>query len=147
MMKAELLQEFDALLVGRWITDLANASSFLFHEMSDVNWVGFYLFDGVQTLTLGPFQGRVACTEIALSRGVCGAAAFRRKTMVVQDVHEFPGHIACDPRSRAEVVVPLIKDGVLLGVLDIDSETKGRWTSDDVQFFEEIVNRLLKANK
>jgi GAF domain-containing protein len=112
---------------------LANASNLcalLYQMLPDVNWVGFYfLQDG--ELVLGPFQGKVACVRIPLGRGVCGTAAERREILVVPDVHEFPGHIACDAASRSEIVVPLIKEGRLLGVLDLDSPHLARFDQHD----------------
>lgn len=116
---------------------LANASAYLYEILPDVSWLGFYLADG-ETLVLGPFQGRVACTEIPFSRGVCGAAASSRRTVSVPDVHRFPGHIACDSRSRSEIVVPIITaSSKLVGVLDVDSESLSR--------FGEVEARLLEA--
>jgi len=105
-------------------------AALLYHALPDVNWAGLYfLKDG--ELVLGPFQGRPACVRIALGKGVCGTAAARRESVVVPDVHAFPGHIACDPASRSELVVPLIRDGALLGVLDLDSPTAGRFDEAD----------------
>lgn len=124
----DLAGALDALLTGESdrVANLANASALLAERIDDVNWVGFYLFDGTE-LVVGPFQGRAACVRIALGRGVCGTAAAERTTMVVPDVHAFDGHIACDARSRSEVVVPLVADGELLGVLDVDSPTPDRF--------------------
>ncbi|MFH0993747.1 MAG: GAF domain-containing protein [bacterium] len=110
------------------IANLANFSALAAVWFDDVNWVGFYLFDG-QKLTVGPFQGKPACTTITLDRGVCGAAASRLKTVVVADVHDFPGHIACDDASRSEIVVPIIVAGRLFGVFDVDSPTPARFTT------------------
>lgn len=108
------------------VANCANAASLLWHRLSGLNWAGFYLLRG-EDLVLGPFQGRPACTRIALGRGVCGAAARGRSTLNVPDVHAFPGHIACDAASRSELVVPLVKDGRLLGVLDLDSPLPARF--------------------
>jgi L-methionine (R)-S-oxide reductase len=139
---------YKSLLTGHWITDLANTSAFIFHELPDLNWAGFYLYDkGSDMLRLGPFQGKPACTEIALNRGVCGHAASSRKTVIVPDVQQFPGHIACDSDSRSEIVIPLIRDGELLGVLDVDSPTLNRFTSHDQSVLEELVAELLSAIK
>lgn len=140
-----LLKQHDGLLVGRWLTDLANTSAFVFSEMKGLNWAGFYLYeDGV--LTLGPFQGKPACTTIALDKGVCGRAARERKVLVVPDVHAFQGHIVCDPASRSEIVVPLIsKEGGLLGVLDVDSPTPGRFKDAEKDFLTRVVDQLLAA--
>ncbi len=117
------------------IANLANASALLKHAMPDTNWAGFYLFDGKE-LVLGPFQGLPACIRIPLARGVCGTAAAERRTLVVGDVHAFPGHIACDAASNSEIVVPLIKDDRLLGVLDIDSPLKHRFDDEERRFLE-----------
>ncbi|GGF94286.1 hypothetical protein GCM10010912_44070 [Paenibacillus albidus] len=117
------------------IANLANASALLKHSLPDTNWAGFYLFDGKE-LVLGPFQGLPACIRIPLNRGVCGTAAAERRTLVVDDVHAFPGHIACDAASNSEIVVPLIKEGRLLGVLDIDSPLKHRFDDEERRFLE-----------
>ena len=125
---ARLAQELAALLAGErdLIANAANTSALLFDALPEVNWAGFYfLRDG--ELVVGPFQGKPACVRIALGRGVCGTAAAERRTLVVPDVHKFPGHIACDAASRSEIVVPLIAAGTLLGVLDIDSPRPGRF--------------------
>ena len=112
------------------IANMANASALIFETLPDVNWVGFYRnVDGV--LILGPFQGRPACIRMTFDEGVCGAAAKSRKVQRVEDVHSFPGHIACDSASNSEIVVPLIRDGELLGVLDIDSPKSSRFTEED----------------
>ena len=134
-----------ALLEGErdWIANLANTSALLFAELSDVNWAGFYLLkDG--ELVLGPFQGKPACVRIALGKGVCGTAAQRRESIVVPNVHEFPGHIACDSASNSELVVPLIRNGKLLGVLDVDSPVLARFDADDRLGLEEIALILIK---
>lgn len=117
------------------IANLANASALLKHALPDTNWAGFYLFDGKE-LVLGPFQGLPACIRIPLSRGVCGTAAAERRTLVVGDVHAFPGHIACDAASNSEIVVPLLKNDRLLGVLDIDSPLKDRFDDEERRFLE-----------
>jgi L-methionine (R)-S-oxide reductase len=135
------LTELKYLWVGRLLTDISNTSAFLFNEMKDINWVGFYLLEN-NKLVLGPFQGRPACTDIELGKGVCGTAAKELKTMLVPDVHEFPGHIACDERSRSEIVVPILKNGTFWGVLDLDSPLVGRFDSDDQKFLEEVVRNL-----
>ena len=124
------------------VANLANASSIMYHALPDVNWSGFYLFDGTE-LVLGPFHGRPACIRIALGRGVCGTAAHERRTIVVPDVEAFPGHIACDSASRSEVVVPMLRAGELLGVLDVDSPVADRFSADDVRLLEEIVAVLM----
>ncbi|MFJ1300438.1 GAF domain-containing protein [Pseudomonadota bacterium AL_CKDN230030165-1A_HGKHYDSX7] len=123
-MKALLTDEYDL------IANAANFSALVWQAVPDINWAGFYLFDG-RELVLGPFQGKPACVRIALERGVCGAAASTRQTQVVPDVHAFPGHIACDAASRSEIVVPLERNGALLGVWDVDSPTPGRFDDED----------------
>ncbi|MCD8506412.1 MAG: GAF domain-containing protein [Alkalibacterium thalassium] len=114
------------------IANLSNASALLFDHLTDVNWAGFYLWDTTdQELVLGPFQGKVACVRIKDGSGVCGTAFKNEETIVVPDVHQFPGHIACDAASESEIVVPLIKDGRKIGVLDIDAPIKNRFSQDD----------------
>jgi L-methionine (R)-S-oxide reductase len=112
------------------IANAANTAALLYHSLPVVNWVGFYFLKGGE-LVLGPFQGKPACVRIPMGKGVCGTAAERRESVLVQDVHAFPGHIACDTASRSELVVPLIKDGALIGVLDLDSPMPGRFDEDD----------------
>lgn len=123
------------------VANLANASALLNVFLSDINWVGFYLFDG-QELVLGPFQGLPACIRIPLGKGVCGTSAQLQTTQRIEDVHTFPGHIACDAASNSEIVIPIMKDGNLFGVLDIDSPLKGRFDEDDQRFLEEFVTIL-----
>ncbi|WP_462379181.1 GAF domain-containing protein [Pseudomonas sp. Marseille-QA0892] len=135
-----------ALLHGErdFIANAAQFAALLFHEVEGLNWAGFYLVkDG--ELVLGPFQGKVACVRIPFGRGVCGAAAQSRETQRVEDVHAFPGHIACDSASNSELVVPLIKDGLLIGVLDLDSPHIGRFTEDDQKGIERLVAAFLAA--
>lgn len=124
------------------VTTLSNLSALLNYFLVDINWVGFYLFDG-EKLYLGPFQGLPACTEIKLGNGVCGSSAKDKKTYVVKDVHEFPGHIACDSNSNSEIVVPIVKDDRLIGVLDIDSPIKNRFDEIDKEYLEEVVSKLV----
>lgn len=112
------------------IANLANASAVIYDEMDNINWAGFYMMEDGQ-LVLGPFQGKSACVEIKVGKGVCGTAVERDETILVRDVHEFAGHIACDSASESEIVVPLHKDGTVWGVLDIDSPVKGRFTEED----------------
>jgi GAF domain-containing protein len=128
-----------------FIANAANTASVLFHMMPDVNWTGFYLFDGTE-LVLGPFHGKPACIRIALGRGVCGTAAAERRTIVVPNVDEFPGHIACDAASASEIVVPIVHDGALIGVLDIDSPTIGSCTEADAEFLQQIVDILVSRS-
>ena len=130
--------------VSHRIANLANASALLFEQLERINWAGVYLLEG-DRLVLGPFQGRVACIEIPLGRGVCGTAAADRRTVVVPDVHAFPGHIACDAASRSEIVVPLVADGTLLGVLDVDSPEPSRFTDDDARGLEAFAAVLARA--
>ena len=112
------------------VANMANASALIFESLPDVNWVGFYRNVGGE-LVLGPFQGRAACIRIPFGTGVCGTAAATREVQLVEDVHAFPGHIACDSASNSEIVVPLIRDGELIGVLDIDSPTTARFDRED----------------
>jgi len=140
-----LSKQLDALLQGEndLIANLSNASALLNQFLDNINWVGFYLMkDG--ELVLGPFQGLPACVRIAVGRGVCGTAVSEQKTMLVEDVHAFPGHIACDAASKSEIVIPLIKNDEVLGVLDIDSPSKARFTKEDQQGLELFVETLLK---
>ena len=128
------------------ISNLANAASLLYNSLENINWAGFYILRG-DTLYVGPFMGKPACVRIAMGRGVCGTAASKMETLVVPDVHEFAGHIACDPDSRSEIVVPLIVDGRLFGVLDIDSPVKNRFTGEDrkgLEAFAEVLQGVLK---
>ncbi|WP_033162628.1 GAF domain-containing protein [Sharpea azabuensis] len=126
------------------IANLANASSFLYNTMNQLNWLGFYLIDGDE-LILGPFQGKVACTRIRVGQGVCGNAVKLEKTMKIDDVHQFAGHIACDSTSNSEVVVPLWKDNHIVGVLDVDSPYQARFSNQDVQFLEKAAKIIQEA--
>ncbi|MBE6711102.1 MAG: GAF domain-containing protein [Ruminococcaceae bacterium] len=126
------------------IANLANASALLYQTLDNLNWAGFYLMENEQ-LVLGPFQGKTACIEIPVGRGVCGTAVARGETLLVKNVHEFPGHIACDSASNSEIVVPIRKNGEIIGVLDIDSPLLGRFTEDDQAGLEEFV-RILEKN-
>ncbi|MNE49487.1 Free methionine-R-sulfoxide reductase [compost metagenome] len=138
-----LLSQLGGLIHGEpsLIANLANASALLGQFLKDVNWVGFYLFDGTE-LVLGPFQGLPACIRIPLGRGVCGTSAGERRTLVVEDVHAFPGHIACDAASNSEIVIPVLKNDQLIGVLDIDSPLKGRFDELDREYLEKFVQIL-----
>ncbi|HEU5074402.1 MAG TPA: GAF domain-containing protein, partial [Polyangiaceae bacterium] len=134
-----------AALLSEESDGLANAATLtalFFSALPDINWLGFYLLRGFE-LVLGPFQGNVACMRIAVGRGVCGAAARERKTIVVPDVHAFPDHIACDAASRSELVVPLLRGERLLGVLDVDSPRRDRFDADDAEGLEAAVKILL----
>lgn len=133
-----------ALLEGEtdWIANLANASALLYDSLPDLNWAGFYLLkDG--GLVVGPFQGKPACVRIALGKGVCGTAAERRETIIVPNVHEFPGHIACDSASNSEIVVPMLRSDRLIGVLDVDSPQLGRFDEQDRDGLERCVAILM----
>jgi L-methionine (R)-S-oxide reductase len=135
-----LCKRVDALLTGERdaIANAANLVAEVFLTTERINWCGVYFFKRGE-LVLGPFQGKPACSSIALSRGVCGAAASQRKTLVVPDVHEFPGHIACDAASRSEIVVPILHDERLIGVLDVDSPELSRFDEFDRRQFERLV--------
>src|SRR5690606_12631413 len=122
----------------------ANLSALVAHALPDLNWVGFYFYDGTE-LVVGPFQGQPACVRIPLDRGVCGAAASSGRTQRVEDVEAFPGHIACDAASRSELVVPLFRDGALLGVFDLDSPVPGRFDVIDQEGLEEIAGVYLES--
>ena len=137
--------QLEALLADErdFVANAAQFSAFLFHELGDLNWAGFYLNKGEQ-LVLGPFQGKVACVRIPFGRGVCGAAASSRQTQRVEDVHAFPGHIACDSASNSELVVPLVKDGRLIGVLDLDSPSTARFSPGDQVGVERLVAIFLR---
>jgi GAF domain-containing protein len=123
------------------VANLANASALLWQHLPDVNWAGFYKMEN-GILVLGPFQGKPACIEIKVGRGVCGTAVAEDKTQLVYDVHEFPGHIACDSASNSEIVVPIHIDGKIWGVLDIDSPHVGRFTEEDKEGLEQFVQIL-----
>ncbi len=123
------------------IANLSNASALLNQFLDHINWVGFYLVEE-EELILGPFQGLPACIRIPFGKGVCGTSVAARKTLRITDVHQFPGHIACDAASQSEIVIPLIKDGIIIGVLDIDSPLKNRFDDVDQQCLEEFVTTL-----
>ncbi|WP_053367403.1 GAF domain-containing protein [Bacillus sp. FJAT-27245] len=140
-----VIQQLNALLEGEnnTIANLSNASALLNQFLDRINWVGFYLVEGENELVLGPFQGLPACVRIPFGRGVCGTSAAKRETIRVEDVHKFPGHIACDAASQSEIVIPLIKDGRLLGVLDIDSPEKNRFDELDQEMLEKFTAALV----
>jgi len=143
---SELADQARALLEGERdpVANAANLSALIFAMVPDLNWAGFYwMKDG--ELVLGPFQGKPACVRIALGKGVCGTAANERRTIVVPDVHAFPGHIACDSASNSEVVVPVVKDGRLLGVLDVDSPSLGRFGADEARAFEALARIYVES--
>ena len=143
----ELVEQARALMAGEpdRIANAANLSALVYAVLPDLNWVGFYFFDG-RELVVGPFQGKPACVRIPLGKGVCGTAAASRETVVVTDVEQFPGHIACDVASRSEIVVPLVaSDGRLLGVLDVDSPKLARFDHDDQAGMEALARAWLEA--
>ncbi|MFZ6848632.1 GAF domain-containing protein [Undibacterium sp. RuRC25W] len=154
----------DYVLLARQVTSIlegernlsANAAQFsalVYHSISDLNWAGFYLCTPAKNptpafphdLLVGPFQGKVACARIPFNRGVCGASAAQQKTILVEDVHAFPGHIACDSASNSEIVIPVMKDGVLFGVFDIDSPRLNRFTAEDQQGLENMLSAFVDA--
>ncbi len=140
-------KQLSALLEGEpnVIANLSNASALLNQFLDRTNWVGFYLYEEESNeLVLGPFQGLPACVRIPLGKGVCGTAASERKTMLVEDVHAFPGHIACDAASQSEIVVPIVKGDKLIGVLDIDSPEKARFDKEDQHHLERFVEELVR---
>ena len=130
----ELIMQVDALTAGvpYLVANLANVSAVIWQEMERINWAGFYLLKG-DTLYLGPFQGKTACVMIPVGRGVCGTAAATRQLQLVPDIEQFPGHIACDSASRSEIVIPLLRNGKLLGVMDIDAPIPARFDELDAQ--------------
>lgn len=143
---AQLLEQARGLVHGERdrTANAANVSALVFHALPDLNWVGFYFFDGTE-LVVGPFQGLPACVRIALDKGVCGAAARTRTTQRIADVHSFPGHIACDAASRSELVVPLVRDDGLVGVLDLDSPVPDRFDVDDQAGIEAIAALFVRS--
>jgi L-methionine (R)-S-oxide reductase len=149
---AALADELSGLLTGErdLIANAANTAALLFDALPDINWAGFYFLRGGEAnaeLVVGPFQGKPACVRIPLGKGVCGTSASTRKTLVVPDVHEFPGHIACDAASRAEIVIPLIKGGTLVGVLDIDSPSVARFDETDRLGLERLAAIFLAGSE
>jgi L-methionine (R)-S-oxide reductase len=150
--KAATYREVNARLAGVFtgehngLANAANMCALLYQMLPDVNWVGFYFLQGGE-LVLGPFQGKVACVRIAMGRGVCGTAAERREILMVPDVNEFPGHIACDAASRSEIVLPLVQRGRLLGVLDLDSPDLARFDGEDRNGLRAAVDLLLAGSQ
>lgn len=145
---ANLQLQLRSLLEGErdFIANAANFSSLLYHSLPDLNWVGFYLLKGDE-LVLGPFQGQPACVRIAIGKGVCGTAAEERKTILVDNVHEFPGHIACDSASNSEIVVPLILNEQLIGVLDLDSPSFARFDDEDARGLNELAEIFVQGSE
>jgi L-methionine (R)-S-oxide reductase len=145
---AQLVAQARALIQGEpdRVANAANLAALVYHALPDLNWVGFYFYDGTE-LVVGPFQGLPACVRIALDKGVCGAAARTRQTQRVADVEAFPGHIACDAASRSELVVPLVHDGELVGVFDLDSPRVNRFDEEDQQGLEAVAQAFLDSLK
>ncbi len=143
---AQLRAQLASLLAGErdLVANAANAAALLYHALPEVNWAGFYFLRGAE-LVLGPFQGQPACVRIPLGKGVCGTAALSGQTLLVADVHQFPGHIACDAASRSELVIPLKRGDVLLGVLDLDSPRPGRFEPADREGCESLADVFLAA--
>lgn len=143
----DLAEQLGGLLSGERdpVANAANTSALLFQMVSDLNWAGFYILHG-QELVLGPFQGKPACVRIPVGRGVCGTAVARAQSVLVEDVHAFPGHIACDAGSRSELVVPLLRDGAVLGVIDLDSPSPSRFDADDQAGIERIAALYVEAS-
>jgi L-methionine (R)-S-oxide reductase len=144
----QLAAQLTSLLAGErdLVANTANFSSLIFHSLPDLNWAGFY-FVKDDELVLGPFQGRPACVRIAVGKGVCGTAAARRVTTIVPNVHEFPGHIACDRASNSEIVVPLTKGDRLIGVLDLDSPLFGRFDDEDAIGLNRLASVLIESSE
>jgi L-methionine (R)-S-oxide reductase len=143
----QLAAQLSSLLAGErdLVANAANFSSLVFHALPDLNWAGFY-FAKDDELVLGPFQGQPACVRIRIGQGVCGAGASKCETVIVPNVHEFPGHIACDSASNSEIVVPLMKGERLIGVLDLDSPSIGRFDADDADGLERLARILIEVS-
>lgn len=144
----ELSQQLNGLLDGErdMIANAANTSALMFEMLPDLNWAGFYFLKSADELVLGPFQGRTACVRIAVGRGVCGTAVAKGQSILVDDVHAFPGHIACDAASRSELVVPLHHDGEILGVIDLDSPIPSRFDAQDQAGIEALAKIFVAAS-
>lgn len=142
----EVRADLKAMYCDYWLTNLSNFSAMLMAQLPNINWVGFYLNAPSGELRLGPFQGLPACLSIPLGKGVCGTAARDRQTLRVADVHQFPGHIACDARSRSEIVIPMILENQLLGVLDIDSPELERFDAVDQNALEQMLRDLIESS-
>ena len=139
----EISDELKSMLEPTWFTNLATASAILMDRLPDINWVGFYMMEPNGELVLGPFQGKPACLRIGVGKGVCGTAALKRESILVHNVHEFAGHIACDARSQSELVIPIIVEGRVVGVLDVDSPSIGRFNEADCIGLEKFVDVLV----
>jgi L-methionine (R)-S-oxide reductase len=144
----DLIAQAEGLLHGERdaIANAANLSALIYDAVADLNWAGFYFLKSADELVLGPFQGKVACVRIPVGKGVCGSAVAEARSQLVPDVHAFPDHIACDAASRAELVVPLARDGRIFGVLDLDSPTPGRFTAEDQAGFEALAALYVDAS-
>ena len=144
---ADLVEQLTALLDGEHdaVANAANTAALLMQSLPELNWAGFYFLRARDELVLGPFQGKPACVRIPAGQGVCGAAVARRQSVLVADVHAFPGHIACDAASRSELVVPLVRDGVVEGVIDLDSPALGRFDADDQAGIEAVARAYVAA--
>jgi len=144
----DLASQLRSLLEGERdpIANAANTSALLYELMPDINWAGFYFLRGGNELIVGPFQGKTACVRIPVGRGVCGTAVERGQTILVEDVHAFPGHVACDAASRSELVVPLIREGKIIGVLDLDSPSAKRFDADDQAGIEQVASLYVAAS-
>ncbi|MGV2104240.1 GAF domain-containing protein [Rhizobium sp. 21-4511-3d] len=144
----ELAQQLEALLTGEsdMIANAANTSALMFQMMPELNWAGFYLLKSEGELVLGPFQGKPACVRIPVGKGVCGTAVERKSSVLVEDVHGFPGHIACDAASRSELVVPLIHEGRVIGVIDLDSPVPSRFDAEDQAGIEKLAAIFIAAS-
>ena len=139
--------QFKGLIDGidNFVTNASGLAALIFNSLEDINWAGFYFIDRGKLL-VGPYQGKVACVEIDLGKGVCGYAAVEKGTVIVDDVHLFEGHIACDPASQSEIVVPIIVNDKVLGVLDIDAPVKARFTETDAKGLNELINMLVQGS-
>lgn len=144
----ELIAQAEGLFHGERdaIANAANMSALIYDAVADLNWAGFYFLKSADELVLGPFQGKVACVRIPVGKGVCGSAVAEKRSQLVPDVHAFPGHIACDAASRSELVVPLMRDGMIFGVLDLDSPLPGRFTEEDQAGFEALAALYVAAS-
>ncbi|MDX9790225.1 MAG: GAF domain-containing protein [Candidatus Kapaibacterium sp.] len=143
MLNSDIKYLFDD--IDDFFTNASNFASYIFYNYDNLNWVGFYMRSG-EELLLGPFQGKPACIRIPLGRGVCGSSARDKQAIIVKDVHEFDGHIACDSASNSELVIPIIKGGELIGVLDIDSPLKNRFNENDLDEFDNLLKILIEKS-
>ncbi|MFW6301014.1 MAG: GAF domain-containing protein [Bacillota bacterium] len=144
---SDFLKQLKSLLKDErnWLANLANTASLIYNLVPKLNWVGFYLMDSEDVMILGPFQGQPACVRIKVGNGVCGTAVAEGKPQLVENVHEFNGHIACDPASLSELVIPLEIDGTIIGVLDVDSPAEARFNREDKDYLEKAVKILIES--